>query len=64
MRTRDLNPTEPQTSPPAAEGGGTANEDARRRARRLLDFGDDIIDKVLSRDSQQFLSQNRQQGGQ
>jgi hypothetical protein len=62
-RQRDLREEEPTPAPqPAA--GAPAGDDASRRARSLLDVGDDVIRRALSGDSQRFLAQNRQQGGQ
>lgn len=54
---------------PTAGGEGTGQapggaEEREDRARRLLEAGDDAIRRALSRDSAQFLSHNRQQGGQ
>jgi hypothetical protein len=51
--------------PPAAVGAPIGGSDeARERARRLLELGDEAIRKALSSDSEQFLAQNRQQGGE
>jgi hypothetical protein len=48
----------------AAGGAGSGGDEVRARARRLLDVGDDLIRRALSGDSERFLAQNRQQGGQ
>lgn len=67
MRTRDRNREEEQH----AQGNGDADaprdgvgDDLRNRARRLLELGDQTIRHALSQNSEQFLQQNRQQGGQ
>ena len=62
-RNRDERPQESQPAAGPADAAGNG-EDARRRARRLLDRGDEAIRRALSRDSERFLAQNRQQGGQ
>ena len=64
MTTRQRN-REPEQAPEPAAGpsGGDASE-TRARAERLLAAADDVIDRVLSTESERFLSQNRQQGGQ
>ncbi len=69
MRTRNRNRDEEQRTqqPGTGPGGGTpgaASEDARRRAQRLLDQGDEAINNALSQDSERFLAHNRQQGGE
>jgi hypothetical protein len=45
-------------------GGGEGLDRVRRRAGGLLDAADEAIERVLSGDSEAFLRQNRQQGGQ
>ena len=63
MSTQQRN-REPEHRPePAAQPTGDP-ADARARAARLLDAADDVIDRVLSTRSADFLAQNRQQGGQ
>ena len=69
MRTRDLNRNEPQhtqstpeSAPPGA--GSPGGEEVRQRAQRLLDLADETISEALSQNSERFLAQNRQQGGQ
>ena len=69
MRTRDRDRDErlhtSQIAEPPASNRGTSDGDAlRRRARRLLDLGDETISQALSQNSERFLSQNRQQGGE
>jgi hypothetical protein len=69
MRTRDRDPEEEQRSqqPGATTGaGGTGpgGDELRDRARRLLELGDETISNALSQNSERFLQQNRQQGGQ
>jgi hypothetical protein len=63
MRTRDrrdFDLTPPREA--AAPGGDT---DALRDAGEMfLAAADDAIDRALSRNSTEFLAQNRQQGGQ
>lgn len=65
MRTREHalreEPPAPEAQATGAEGGA---DDAAARARRLLDVGDALIQRALSGDSQRFLAQNRQQGGE
>ena len=39
-------------------------DDLRHRARRLLELGDETISNALSHNSERFLEQNRQQGGE
>jgi hypothetical protein len=68
MRTqeRDRRPQESALVPQPA-GAGTAGEPAEepaQRARSLLDLGDALIRRALSGDSQRFLAQNRQHGGE
>lgn len=67
MRTRNRN----QEVEEHAQGNGNADaprdgvgDDLRNRARRLLELGDQTIRHALSQNSEQFLQQNRQQGGQ
>ena len=52
----------------SAENGNGGGSDGLARVRRsaggLLDAADEAIDRVLSGDSESFLRQNRQQGGQ
>ena len=69
MRTRDLNRNNRQHTPSTSEsptpGAGSAGTDeVRQRAQRLLDLADEAINPALSQNSERFLSQNRQQGGQ
>ncbi len=42
----------------------TGSDELAARAERLLRAGEDIIGRALSADSEQFLAENRQQGGQ
>jgi hypothetical protein len=62
-RQREAREEEPRVEPAPAAGDAGADE-AAARARRLLDVGDDVIRRALSGDSQRFLAQNRQQGGE
>lgn len=62
MRTRSRDPRQ-ETRPPEPEPAPGA-DDASRRARILLDHGDDLIRRALSGDSETFLAQNRQHGGE
>lgn len=69
MSTRNRDREEQQRSLPTREAtdGDHENPNAAelaRRARRLLDQGDETIRSALSQNSERFLSQNRQQGGQ
>jgi hypothetical protein len=69
MRTRDRDPEEEQRSQqpgatPAAGETGSGGNELRDRARRLLELGDETISNALSQNSERFLQQNRQQGGQ
>ena len=49
--------------PEGGEGGGNLSE-IRQEAGRLLDVGDDAIQRALSGDSERFLEAGHQQGGQ
>jgi hypothetical protein len=52
---------------PAADGGGAAGDQLGQLAahgQELLRAGDDAIDNALSSDSQQFLLQTEQTGGE
>jgi hypothetical protein len=62
-RNRESREQEPVPEPQAADAGAGA-DDAARRARSLLDVGDEAIRRALSGDSERFLTQNRQQGGE
>jgi len=68
MRTRDRDrQQETALREPAPAGAGTpsdGSDDVARRARGLLDAGDEVIRRALSGDSRRFLAQNRQQGGE
>jgi hypothetical protein len=68
MRTRDRDRRqETALREPAPAGAGTpgdGSDDVARRARGLLDAGDEVIRRALSGDSRRFLAQNRQQGGE
>lgn len=69
MRTRDRDQEEEQRSPQpgattAAGETGRGGDALRERARRLLELGDETISNALSQNSERFLQQNRQQGGQ
>ncbi len=69
MRTRERNREEEQRSqaPGATTAAGETSpggDELRDRARRLLELGDETISNALSQNSERFLQQNRQQGGQ
>ena len=68
MRERDRERTEEPREAAArlAEAGaaGDGGDELARRARSLLDLGDELIRRALSGDSRRFLAQNRQQGGE
>lgn len=65
MRTRNRESREQEPVPePQALDAGAGADDAARRARSLLDVGDELIRRALSGDSERFLAQNRQQGGE
>jgi hypothetical protein len=69
MRTHDLNRndrqhTTPNPESPATTAGSPGGNEVRQRAQRLLDIADETISQALSQNSERFLSQNRQQGGQ
>lgn len=69
MRTRDLNQNERQHTKsipesPSPGAGSPGGEEVRQRAQRLLDLADETISEALSKNSERFLAQNRQQGGQ
>jgi len=62
LRHHDNDPTER----PIATGGDASPDSADLRARgtALLAAADDAITRALSRNSAEFLAQNRQAGGQ
>lgn len=60
QRDRDRHDEQPAPEGAAVSGG----DDARDRARRLLEQGDEAIRRALSSDSEKFLAQNRQHGGE
>jgi len=69
MRTRDRKREEQQRPQDAGDSGSSGNDnpsgdELRNRARRLLELGDDAINEALSQNSERFLQQNRQQGGE
>jgi len=68
MRTRDRDRQQQDSTPVPQPAGATATgegaDEVGRRARSLLDLGDALIRRALSGDSQRFLAQNRQQGGE
>ncbi len=49
---------------PGAGNEGESLEQIRQTANEFLNAGDDAIRRALSRDSEEFLRANRQQGGQ
>ena len=64
MRTRNRNLREEEPVPEPQVAADAGSEDVGARARGLLDLGDELIRRALSSDSQRFLAQNRQQGGE
>ena len=53
------------SAPVPADVAAPANAEANRdRATRLLEIGDGVIGRSLSGDSQSFLDQTQQHGGQ
>jgi hypothetical protein len=63
MRLRHLNIDDtPERSP--AEAAGPDQNELRERAAALLAAADEAIERALSRDSAEFLAQNRQVGGE
>jgi hypothetical protein len=69
MNTRNRNREEEQNaqnsgSTPGAGSNNSTGDEVRDRARRLLELGDETISHALSQNSERFLEQNRQQGGQ
>jgi hypothetical protein len=63
-RDRRVQEPAPVTQPAGAGAAGEASEELAQRARSLLDLGDALIRRALSGDSQRFLAQNRQHGGE
>ena len=65
MRIRERQNGERQQPPTGGGDGGGSDLDAlSAAAERLRAAGDDVIDRVLSGDSESFLAANRQHGGQ
>jgi hypothetical protein len=66
MRVRDrLGPEDAVPQLALAPSDGDGESDALRdEGAAFLAAADDAISRALSRDSEQFLSQNRQMGGQ
>jgi hypothetical protein len=68
MRTQERDRRAQQTTlvpqPAGAGAPGEPAEELAQRARSLLDLGDALIRRALSGDSQRFLAQNRQHGGE
>lgn len=64
MSQRERNRDPETTITPPASGGSGGGGDAAANARRLLAAADDVIERALSGDSERFLSDHRQQGGQ
>ena len=65
MRERDRKHVpEQQVRPAAGASGEGQGSEQRDRAEALADRADAILDRVLSRDSERFLRDGRQQGGQ
>ena len=74
MATRQKNPNRDRESTRPTPGTDDSGDDAhasaeridelRNRASRLLNSADDAISRVLSSDSEQFLRDTRQSGGQ
>ena len=65
MRLRDRDRDQRDARPAEAPASGPGDlAGARERAQRLLEAADDAIRRALSEDSERFLRQTRQQGGQ
>ena len=65
MDTQRINNYQPfQNSDLAEPEGLDALQQVRQQSDALLRAADDVINHVLSRDSEQFLLQARQHGGQ
>jgi hypothetical protein len=63
MRLRNQN--DETVAHPVAEGeDGPDRAELRERGEALLAAADDAISRALSRDSAEFLAQNRQAGGE
>ena len=62
LRTQDA---DPQVVPAGGGDGGPADRHGlRERGEALLAAADEAINRALSRNSAEFLAQNRQSGGQ
>jgi hypothetical protein len=64
MDNRRINDDRQFQSGPAEPEGLSALRQASEKSDALLRAADDVINRVLSRDSEQFLQQARQHGGQ
>lgn len=64
MRIRNRQPDRDEHPEAAGPPAPTPAAEVRERADRLLEAADDAIRRALSDDSERFLAQNRQQGGQ
>ena len=64
MRLRHATDPEPATRPRDPDGPDDARAALRADAAALADAADDVINRVLSRDSAEFLARHRQAGGQ
>jgi hypothetical protein len=66
MNTRERQRENRRTGDPpgAVEGGVAGTGELQERASQLLAASDRLIERALSVDSLQFLSQTRQAGGQ
>jgi hypothetical protein len=53
-----------QPAAPALPAPAAAGEAVWDAAERLLSVGEEAIQRALSQDSERFLTENRQQGGQ
>jgi len=62
MRQRQLEPLPAGTAP--LDAGADGLGEMRDRVERLLSAADDIISGLLSSNSEEFLTANRQHGGQ
>lgn len=63
METRQRRP-EPRPATGTPEGDGDGSAALQQRARDLLTAADRAIERVLSQDSEQFLRNSVQRGGQ
>ena len=64
-KTKDHQKKRSVQGEPGDSAGDNANlENVRREGERILAAANDVIQKVMSSDSQKFILDSRQQGGQ